>query len=115
VSGSEGREGAEERRSARLPEEELRGIARRMNAAPSITLRDGEELITLEEASRRLGLSRRTVQEWCRLGKLPVYEISPKRRYVIWSALGAEVRTIASEQLERRHPPAGSSPDQGAS
>ena len=37
----------------------------------------GEELITLEEAGRRLGIRPRTVQDWIASGKLPVYEISP--------------------------------------
>lgn len=55
----------------------------------------GEELVTFAEAGRRLGIALRTVQDWAASGKLPVYEISPHRRYVIWSAISAELRSIA--------------------
>lgn len=62
----------------------------------------GEELVTFAECARRLGVTVRTVQEWARAGKLPVYEISPHRRYVVWSALAEAAQEQAAEQLEAR-------------
>ncbi len=68
-----------------------------------------EELVTIEEAARRFGVTPHTVNVWIRDGKLPVLVMSRRKRWVLWSALSVEMRAIADAHAaavarERRSP-----------
>jgi|KBSMisStandDraft_5_1062788.scaffolds.fasta_scaffold775793_2 excisionase family DNA binding protein len=63
----------------------------------------GHELLTVREAAERLGIAERTAQDWCHDGKLPVWQLSPRRRYVVWDLVTAEAKAAAEllrEQLQ---------------
>jgi len=71
---------------------------------------DGEELVTIAEAAARLRMSVRTIQGWIRAGRLPVYAMSPKRRYVVWSAVVAHARMIADDFVASHGPGTATEP-----
>ena len=53
------------------------------------------DLVSITEAAKRLGVTPRTVQRWVAQGKLPVYTLSARSRYVIWSEIGPELTANA--------------------
>jgi len=65
-----------------------------------------DEHVSIEVAARRLGVTAHTVNVYIRQGKLPVWEISRRVRFVIWSAISAEMQAIADAHAagERRRP-----------
>lgn len=56
------------------------------------------ELITVKEASMRLGISRATVANWVRLGKISAYRVGRKFVRVDWTELLESLRRSAARE-----------------
>jgi excisionase family DNA binding protein len=71
--------------------------------------------VTIADAADRFGVHQHTVNNWIRAGKLPVVELSRRRRYVDWQQLSTEMATLARDraagrQGERRQPDSAGGP-----
>ena len=65
-----------------------------MMTADDPRVRGDLDLVSIEEAARRFGRSRATINRWIRDGLLPVVAYTRSSRYVVWSRLPLELRAL---------------------
>lgn len=59
------------------------------------------EFLTTARVARIVGVSKRTIHNWLKSGKIPEPEMNPENRYYLWTMADVEtIRRIQEEEQE---------------
>jgi predicted DNA-binding transcriptional regulator AlpA len=77
----------------------LEDMVRQMvgNAAPVIIQLPPEEVLSIPQMMKRLGIGKETAYEWASRPDFPVYDLGERQKRVVWSEVVAWVRKHRKE------------------